>query len=46
MGNLEKMIAEFEHPDPSEADLFVEITQPELFAQYQQQLIEKITHFS
>lgn len=42
MGNLEKMIAEFEHPESSEADLFFEITQPELFAEYQQELLEKM----
>lgn len=46
MGNLEKMIAEFEHPVPSESDIFLEITQPELFDTYQQELLEKMNSFS
>ncbi len=40
--NLEKMIAHFEHPDPHEGDLFLEVTQPELFEAYQQELLERM----
>ncbi len=42
MGNLEKMLAHFEYPDSNEVDLYVEVSKPELFATYQQELLEKM----